>query len=105
MRLCGSVLVLLLVGVVSVSASNLLRADNTHNDLPVPLPVVITPPVWEYNFVSVDDPNYPDQLSPSSEASHETGFNIEGAAGWEYVGFWPHGSNAKYYAIFKRIKP
>jgi len=89
-------------------AGNALHADNIHNDLPVPLPVVMSPPVWEYNFVDTGgNLQYPDQLDPNSEALHEAGFNALGAEGWEYVGHWPNSisSNAKYYAVFKRIKP
>jgi hypothetical protein len=44
-QMCGSVFVVALVGVITFCASNLLRADDPHEEFPIPLPVVSAQPL------------------------------------------------------------
>lgn len=44
-QMCGSIFVLALVGVITLCAGNMLRADDPHDQVPVPLPVTAPDPL------------------------------------------------------------
>jgi hypothetical protein len=96
----GWFFVLALVGVISVCATNLIRADDPHDQVPVPLPVIAAaplpvivlgpvstlnaPPIWEYKAVNAQPAlvyTTIDTLPPHLEAF----LAPFGADGWEYV--------------------